>query len=99
MTHVYLRVVQIFVDEFEQVLVSAAEVILVRLHELWHGKLAMHHVNRNLGIDDFAHKVVQALVQLFLVISGDDLDVLHEIREVQANEIDSWVTVDILKLK
>ena len=57
----------------------------------------MDHIYSDLCIDDLAYKIVQALVQLRLIVTRDHLDMLDEVREVQADEVDPRVTVDILK--
>lgn len=40
--HVNLGVVEVLVDEFQQGLICATEVISIRIHQLWHCKLAVY---------------------------------------------------------
>ena len=56
----------------------------------------MDHIYSDLCIDDLAYKIVQALVQLRLIVTRDHLDMLDEVREVKADEVDPRVTVYIL---
>ena len=51
----------------------------------------MDNIDGYLGVDDLTDESVQAVIELLLVLARDDLDMLNEVREVKADEIDSWI--------
>ena len=56
----------------------------------------MHEVDRDLRVNDLPNEGVERLEKLRLIFTRDSLDVLHEVGELEANEIDARVTRDPL---
>ena len=86
-THLNLGVVEVLVNKLEQGFVCAAKIVLVSFHELRHCELSVDHVDGDLRVDDLANEIVEALVELLLVFPRNNLDVLDEVGEVQADEV------------
>ena len=76
------------VNELQQVFIRATKVILVCLHKFWDGKLSVHLIDGHLCIDYFVDEVVQALIKLIFIFSFNHLDMLNEVGEVEADEVD-----------
>ena len=86
-THLNLGVVEVLVNKLEQSFICAAKIVLVSFHELRHCELSVDHVDGDLRVDDLANEIVEALVELLLVFPRNNLDVLDEVGEVQADEV------------